>query len=432
MVRWHLLGGLLLAMASADVASAAEEKDTRKVVVNFDFVSKFDSGKLGAEVGDMIWKKLSREKAFIIPEAMQDVRDWCSQQKFTADPAMDLAKMKDVAKDGFGADIVIFGGVERAPGERWEIYDLVIKCVDFSSDPPNVIYQCNNRTEAASEIPHLYIKNMMNALLDRQPGDLRGPDPIMDENWQKNKNLVTGGDFEKSAGGVPTGWESRGGQLREPLGHLVRWLPEAGNEKNHVIRLTFDKPLGDSFGVMYYSKPFPIEEGATYRFQCRYRHTGCNVKIFLKCYDSIPSGDFKVSAGGADGAPTQDRECYRCQMNLKGAKNQWNDHTEDFTPKHTKYSPKSGRVMLYGYLGAGAVEFDDIVCKQVLPPPQGVAEKVKRHSLDTKVTMKEMEENEQRSNELKRKAKAEAGEMPATEEKPSEEKKPAEEKKKEE
>ena len=55
------------------------------------------------------------------------------------------------------------------------------------------------------------------------------------------------------------------------------------------------------------------------------------------------------------------REVYRSQQNLKGPKNVWNTQTEDFTPGHTKYTPRWGRVMLYGYLGAGVVEFDDVV-----------------------------------------------------------------------
>ena len=83
-----------------------------------------------------------------------------------------------------------------------------------------------------------------------------------------------------------------GGQDREPLGNLVQWIPETGNPKNHVIRFTFDKAVGDGFGVMYHSKPFPIEEAARYRFQCRFRTNGPAVKVFIKCYDQMPS-DYK-------------------------------------------------------------------------------------------------------------------------------------------
>ena len=187
-----------------------------------------------------------------------------------------------------------------------------------------------------------------------------------------------------------------------------------GNTDNRVIRFTFDKALGDSFGVLYYSEFFPVEEGAKYRFQCRYRTNGPAVKVFIKCYDEMDSeyrGDGTDSQQAAkasrlkkrDYVPSeaQRREVYRSQQNLKGPKNQWNTQTEDFTPKHTKYTPKWGRVMLYSYLGGGVVEFDDVVLKQILPASPGESQKTRRHSMETGVTIKEMEENERRGKELR-------------------------------
>ena len=95
------------------------------------------------------------------------------------------------------------------------------------------------------------------------------------------------------------------------------------------------------------------------------------------------------------------RECYRSQQNLKGAKNEWHTHTQDFTPRHTKYTPKWGRVMLYSYLGAGVVEFDDIVVKQIAPASASDRKTDPRHSQDSSVTLKEMEENERRAREAR-------------------------------
>ena len=46
-------------MASPSASFAA---DARKIVIPFDFVSKFDDGRYGQMVGDMIWKKLSGDK----------------------------------------------------------------------------------------------------------------------------------------------------------------------------------------------------------------------------------------------------------------------------------------------------------------------------------------------------------------------------------
>lgn len=433
--------------ASMLLAPAPVQADGRKVVIPFDFVSKFDDGRYGEKVGDMIWKKLEREGGFIIPETMLDVRDFCASRNLEVGPDTSLDKMKKIVQEDFGADIGIWGSVERAPGHRWDVYDLVIKCVDFSAYPEvNVVYECNTRTKTVSEIPHLYVKQMLDKLYGRKPGEEPGPDPIEEEFWKKNPNLVNGGDFERGKGGVPYGWASRGGQHREPLGNLVKWIPEVGNTSNKVIRFTFDKGVGDGYGVMYYSDPFPVEEGAKYRFQCRYRTNGPNVKVFIKCYDVMgseytPEGksgaarfnrdnDDRRNARnvrgrrGADYRPrgndyipdqSQMREVYRSQQNLKGAKNQWHVQTEDFTPKHTKYSPKWGRVMLYAYLGAGVVEFDDVVIKQIMPASPSESIKRRRHSMETDVTIEEMKENERRGAEVRQRIGRGDDEEPANE-----------------
>jgi hypothetical protein len=62
--------------------------------------------------------------------------------------------------------------------------------------------------------------------------------------------------------------------------------------------------------------------------------------------------------------------------------------------------------MLYGYLGAGTVEFDDVVVKQVVPASPGAGEKRRRHSLETGVSIEEMEENERRGLEPAEKSPA--------------------------
>jgi hypothetical protein len=184
----------------------------------------------------------------------------------------------------------------------------------------------------------------------------------------------------------------------------VKWTSEAGGDSQHgenkFIRFAFPSEVGDNEGVMYYSDYFPIEEGATYRFQCRFRSDGPSAKVFLKCYD-----DTNTDYRGDSAESTQRREVYRSQMNLKGPKNAWNTHTEDFTPRHTKYAPKWGRVMLYAYLGAGQVDFDDVVVKKIAIPSNAGAPKEPRHSSASKVTAKEMEENQHRSHKATEKEK---------------------------
>ncbi len=382
-LKFQICNLLLLAVLLPS-ASAAE---TRKTVIPFDFVSTFDEGRLGRTIGDMVWKKLSRGGRFIVPESMLDVRDYCQEHRLNPSPATDLAEMKKAVQDGFGGQIGIWGRIEPArPGEG-EVYDLVINCFDFSTPRPRVIFQIKTRTRSAGEIPHLYVKQLVDALEGRGPEKLPAADPVAEENWKKNPNLVKG-DFEHGADGVPDGWDRVAGQLREPLGGLVRWADEIGNPRNRVIRFTLDQNVAESEGVMYYSDWFRVEEGAKYRFQCRWRSDGPAAKVFVKCYDEVSESLAR-------------REVYRSQQNLKGPVGAWNTQTEDFTPRRSaKYSPQWGRVMLYAYLKPGTVEFDDVIVKQIAVGPDR-SPKIRRPSSETQATGNEAEANKRRSRGAK-------------------------------
>lgn len=408
LARW-MLAGIALGLLGGWNPDQPRADDAVKVVIPFDFQSKFDDGRYGAMVGDLVWKTLEREKGFIIPDSMQDVRDLCQANNIHPGPDTPLEQVKQVVRRDFDAAIGIWGGVERAPGTEGDEYDLVIHCVDFSVDPPKAIFELKGvRTKTVSEIPHLYVKQMFDKLYERPSG---GPAPVnqaAEENWKRNANLLASGDLEDAPGGVPKGWEDRGGQQREPLGNLVRWMLEAGNSQNHVIRFTFGKSVGDNEGVMYYSKPFPVEAGATYRFQCRFRTNGPAVKVFIKCYDETrtpyPPGASEPSEAGRKSSQygrdqVERREVYRSQQNLTGPKNAWNTHREDFTPKHTRFTPRWGRVMLYAYTGAGDVEFDDVIVKQILPASPGEQRKRPRHSLESTITIEQMKQNEERAGQ---------------------------------
>ncbi len=419
-------GAGAVALATGEAAGpepAPREDETsrrQKVVIPFDFESKFDDGRYGQMVADSIWKKLDREGGFLIP-SMLDVRDLCATNHRKITPTTPLAQVGEVVRGDFDADVGIWGSVERAPGAEWEIYDLVIKCVDFSEPDPKLVYEVSARTKSVSEIPHLYVKQMLDKLYDRRPGGPPPVDQFAEENWKNNPNLVEGGDFQQDTGGVPVGWDKgwEGGFVDqyEPLGNVVKWIPEAGNPANRVIRITMDQGLADSTGVPYYSKAFPIEEGAKYRFQCRWRSNGPSMKVFIKCYDEMGTtytpGSAQRASSTRKGAyvpeSSQLRECYRSQQNLYGPKNTWNTQTQDFTPKHTKYTPRWGRVMLYAYHPAGVAEFDDVVLKQIVPASPGDTAKNRRHSLDSDVTIKDMEENERRGAEARERLRQREG-----------------------
>ena len=356
----------------------------KKVVITFDFESKFDNGEYGRNIGDMLWAKLHRQGGFVIPETQQDVRDWSQRSKMIPGPDTPLEKMKEIVVNEQAGDIGVWGKVERVQGFDEDVYDLWINIADFSVNPPRMIYRKQARTQTVSEIPHIYVKEALDRLYGRVETAAGTVDPRIEERWKKNPNLVTG-DFEQGRG-APVGWD--------PLSHDVTWVAEPGkaaNARNKVIRFTMDENVAGSTGVLYYSAFFPVEEGATYRFQCRWRSTGSAAKVFVKCYDELPTS-FRTHVD-ADSLKTEKREVYRSQQNLQGKPGVWNVQTEDFTPTHTQFTPRWGRVMLYAYWPAGSVEWDDVVVKQVVPAPPRKGVKDRRPSTETKVRTSEMEDD---------------------------------------
>lgn len=357
-------------------ASGAE---LQRVVIPFDFQSKFDDGRYGKLVGDMIWKKLEREGGFVIPESMLDVRDWAERTKKTLSPATPLDELQRIVCDEFGAQVAIWGSVERVPGNAVDVYDFEIRVADFSPEKPRLIFEKKGRTQTVSEIPHVYVKEALDKLYSRSPPAPSAPDLTLDERWRTGKNLVQG-DFERGEP-APAGWDRPSANVK-----LAR-APNDLNANNRAIRFTFGEDVAGTTGVLYYSDFFPVEAGALYRFQVRWRSTGSAVKVFIKCYDEFS----QLYKGEKSPSSSQKREVYRSQQNLQGTARQWNVHTEDFTPKHTQFTPRWGRVMLYAYWPAGSVEFDDVIVKQIRPGPANPDPSPRRPSLETKVTSEELE-----------------------------------------
>lgn len=348
----------------------------QKLVIPFDFESKFDNGVYGQIVGDMIWKKLQRRGRFVIPDSMLETREWCQRQKFLPGPDTPLDKMKPVVCKEQAADIAIWGKVERVAGNQFDVYDLWIFVADFSVEPAKIIFQKKGRTKTVSEIPHIFVKDALDALYGDSGKTIGAAhDPRMvKERWEKGPNLVKG-DFEKGKS-FPFGWD--------PLPRHVSWAHDKNSGgKNRFVRFTIPQDVAETTGVLYYSEFFPVEAGASYRFQCRWQSSGTAVKVFIKCYDEV-QGPFRSKKDGG----TERREVYRSQQNLSGPSRQWNLHSEDFTPQHTQFNPRWGRVMLYGYYPAGTVEWDDIVLKQISPPRPRTEEA--RPSLETKVRTKDL------------------------------------------
>jgi len=421
-----------------------DEKDKyagSKRVVMFDFESLWDAdqeSRYGQIMGNMFWMKINRENkvkhAFVIPESMIDVRNTCTLMDIRPNPDTPLDQMKEIVTKTFNADIGIWGKIERVDKDVMEIYDFWMKIVDFSVDPPKIIYQVDKtRTEAVAEVTEIYVRHGMERLYNKQARTAEENAKI-EENWKNGPNLIVGGDFEKVQNGIPVGWESRCAQHREPFGRMVKRVVDPLDPKNHYLHFDLDAETAEGFGLMYYSKPFLVEEGATYRLDYRYRLSKrINCIVFVKCYDVIDT-NFKptanaLSEGFTDKIGQQTREVYRNQQNHQqypiGAPpnekeianaGKWVQYSEEFTPRHTRFSPKLGRVMLYGFFTAGTIDFDDLVLKKIKDAdPAELKAKVERHSLDSKVTLKDMEENERRAVEAREGMQKERREGPTEE-----------------
>jgi hypothetical protein len=310
-------------------------------------------------------------------------------------PETPLEKVKEIVVNEQAGDIGVWGKVERVQGFETDVYDFWINVADFSVDPPKILYQKKARTQTVSEIPHVYVKEALDRLYRRSEQVAGAIDPKIQERWEKNPNLVKG-DFEQGRRS-PAGWD--------PLPHDVSWVAEKTSDsksRNKVVRFTMNDDVAGTTGVLYYSEYFPVEEGATYRFQCRWKSTGSAAKVFIKCYDALPTA-FRTDAhdaapgtaalGGSSSPRLERREVYRNQQNLEGKPGVWNVQTEDFTPTHTQFTPRWGRVMLYAYWPAGSVEWDTVIVKQIIPAPARTGEKDRRPSTETKVRTSEMEDD---------------------------------------
>jgi hypothetical protein len=151
--------------------------------------------------------------------------------------------------------------------------------ISSASSEPKVIYEIK-ATKTVSEIPHVYVKQMLDALYQRKPGSRRRCEPPRPKRTGRTIRTWSRAAISRARPAACPKAGPVAGQQREPLGGLVRWTAETANLKNHLIRFTFDANVGDNEGVMYYSQPFPVEALAKYRFQCRWRTNGPAVKVF--------------------------------------------------------------------------------------------------------------------------------------------------------
>ena len=176
--------------------------------------------------------------------------------------------------------------------------------------------------------------------------------------WKTAENLVKNGDF--AFGQVdPANWD--------PLKSGVSWIPnpDPKDKTDKCIRMDVSRDIAETTGMIYYSHPFAVEEGATYRFSVAARTAGPSLKVFIKCYDLFPE---------KWGFAEQPREVYRAPLHVylpDDNRAGWNTYKRDFVPYTGGVNhPRSCRVMLYAYLRPGVVYWDDVVIRKIKDPPK--------------------------------------------------------------
>lgn len=374
--KWGFLSFLCLAalFASQPVLGQKHGQSTkaglaapRRVVIPFDFESRFDGGHYGQRIGELVWSKLRDMDHFILPESMQDVREAC--QRANEAPGIDtpLETVARIAHTEHGGDIAIWGKVERVAGMETDAYDLWIRIADVSAEPPRVLYAKQVRTVTVSEIPHTYLRDALAELAGADAKRVIVSGQTLQQKTTIGPRLLSC-DFERGTS-APEGWS--------PLGANVSWRnDESSRNSNRFLRFSLPDDVAGTTGVLSYSKEFAVETGATYRLQCRWRSSGPALKVFVKCYGDVSEADESSSGSGSP----QTRELYRSQQNLRGAIGVWNFHTEEFTPRHTLFALRRGRVMLYAYWPAGTADWDDVEVVQVAAPRLPAGGKVSKPS----------------------------------------------------
>ena len=204
---------------------------------------------------------------------MGDVRDFVASHKYTIAPDTPLEKMKQIVKEDFGANIGIWGSVERAAGLRRRHLRPGHQVRRFRRRPAAVDLRVQARTNTRQRNPAPVRQGDARRPVRAQAGRARGHRSGGRRELEEQPEPGHRRRFRAGPAALPSAGSRRPARSRR-LGNLAKWTAEKGNPGNKVLRMDIPKDVAESLGVMYYSRPFKVEEGAKYRFQCRYRTDG--------------------------------------------------------------------------------------------------------------------------------------------------------------
>ncbi len=185
-------------------------------------------------------------------------------------------------------------------------------------------------------------------------------------------NLVANGDFETvdpADPRRPAGWALPDGlgvrwaagtdgvdravwlDTRISEARMVRQWRETGLTNLWDIPNPKNNAIADTYGLSYYSDPFPVCSGQVYRVRCDIHGRG-GVKVWVRGY-----GMFR-------GRLTKR---YEAMLNCEGREGQWTPNAMTFHPTQRRPEVTEMRVMLYAYYPPGLYGFDHVVVEPVPP-----------------------------------------------------------------
>lgn len=183
-------------------------------------------------------------------------------------------------------------------------------------------------------------------------------------------NLVVNGGFETpdpAQPGVPLGWERLDGlgvqwtQAPGGHGHAIRmdtrvserdmnasWA-RTGLTNDWFIPNAEGNAIADTYGLSYYSRPFAVASGVTYRVTC----------------DVLGPSGAKVWVRGYGLFRGEKARRYEAVMVCYGGGDAWRTCTLEFNPTRHRPEVTEMKVMLYAYHPGGVYWFDNVRVESV-------------------------------------------------------------------
>ena len=280
------------------------------------------------------------------------VGDALGGERFTVDTPPE--KLAALGREKFQADLVVVGRV-TGDSKACQITLMAVATDDAKGERVfRKTYVCPQPQYRGIEMARA-VYEILSLPAPDDPLRMLQEDPEIARRWRDGPNLVRNPGFELPNADAtgPADWQE--------VEKEMAWAPNP-DSPGKVLKFDMTPATAVSYGLDYYSDWIPIEPGAVYRFECRYKSLGPAPRIFLKGYHEFEKTDLY---------PAQRRETYRRQVHPAANKGRWSTVTADFVPDSTTPAqrPTFLKVDLYAYLHAGVILWDDVVLKKVRDAP---------------------------------------------------------------